>query len=216
MEALDSVVRLTIGGIALWAAAAKLGSFPAWVNAVGRYALVPRTAAPLVAMAIVSAELVIGLASLPFAPVGLRQLAAAGAVPLFAVFTVGIFALVHRGSEAPCECFGVSDAEPVSGATLTRAAALLALSLWVAFRYPSPMPSSATDLVLVILGAVGLIFVLRGFTVVPQVWGSLRAPLITTPAPTRRLSFRYAPPDASLFESGTPMAKKSALTVLPD
>jgi uncharacterized membrane protein YphA (DoxX/SURF4 family) len=98
--------RLVVGVVLLVAGTAKLA---------GR-------SHPLVA----GAEVVLG--ALLVAGIGGRSPAAAAAA-LFAIFTVVVVRRLRAGDPEPCGCFGELSRRPVSGATVVRNLALLALAV---------------------------------------------------------------------------------------
>ena len=116
--------------VAAWT---KLRRPAEFVAAVRGYTIVPERASGAAAIAILAAEAIVALALLT----GVAAAAAAvAAVVLLAVFLAAVVAVLRRGTEASCGCFGAPD-ETITHATVARLGGLLALTgglllAWVA------------------------------------------------------------------------------------
>lgn len=130
------LLRLLLGGVALWAAAAKLRDLPSSVRAVRAYDLLPTAIEPFVGYALPVLELVIGLLLVA----GLLTRYAALANALFMLgFVIGVASAWARGLSIDCGCFGgggeVDPDETQYVTVLLRDGALLLGSLVLA-RWP--------------------------------------------------------------------------------
>ncbi len=102
-EWLALIARLLVGGVWLWAGAAKLTDPYGAVLAVRAYQLLPPSVAEALGYTLPTLEVVIGVALI----VGLlTRGAAAVSVLLFAAFVVGIASAWARGLQIDCGCFG--------------------------------------------------------------------------------------------------------------
>jgi uncharacterized membrane protein YphA (DoxX/SURF4 family) len=147
--------RILLGLVFVYAAYTKLRqSYLLFAMAIDAYKLIPEDAAVAVARVLPWVELGVGIALIAGI---LLRVTATLATALLAVFFA---AMVHayrpelkEGQQISCGCFGLG--EPISGRTLTRDGALLALALaltvaafWVARRKrvgetPAAMPTAA-------------------------------------------------------------------------
>lgn len=195
------ILRLGVGGVCLWASLEKASHPKAFAEGVGQYRLLPARLAPGMAIALIAIELGLGLALL--AGVAGRG-ATLGATILFALFAGAIAVNLLRKRAVPCNCFGAAHSEPISAATLVRAAALLGLS-WLAWRLagqgPTLPPRHAILPALTIAAAI--IMATRLVGALPQAWASWRAAPSIPPTTSHRLSFRDQPLDRS-FRMPTP------------
>lgn len=138
----STVARLTLGGVALYAGASKLGDLSASAWAVRAYDMLPDDLADLVGHVLPLAEVLLGLLLVTGL---LTRWAAAGFGLLLVAFTIGIVSVWARGIAIDCGCFG--DGGPVDPAEvnylpdLLRDVALLALAAWLVWR-----PSSRLSL----------------------------------------------------------------------
>lgn len=138
----STVARLTLGGVALYAGASKLGDLSASAWAVRAYDMLPDDLADLVGHVLPLAEVLLGLLLVTGL---LTRWAAAGFGLLLVAFTIGIVSVWARGIAIDCGCFG--DGGPVDPAEvnylpdLLRDLALLALAAWLVWR-----PSSRLSL----------------------------------------------------------------------
>jgi hypothetical protein len=186
-----------LGGVCLLAGVEKALAPDEFYDGVRRYQLVPAAFAPALGSALIAAELVLGgLLVTNQKP----QLAAAGAVLLFAVFAGALGAGLARSNRAPCHCFGASELEKISPAALVRALVLtgLAFALYV-LASGNPGSLSGGRIVAGLLMASALVTVTRLSGLLPLAWSFLRAPAVLHPTPTRRTSFRHQPLDVPLF-----------------
>lgn len=185
------LLRESIGFTALWGAIEKLRSLSSYIDGVGNYGLLPGTIAPAVAVAVLAGEVVVSvlLVSGFFAVAG-----AALALCLFAAFAVAIGVNLARDNRAPCLCFGASESERISIATLLRSITLLIMSafaLWLALIDPPEAPSDTV--VPTVISAAGIAAILRLSGFMSEVVEYLRAPAGAFAAMTSRTSFRHLP-----------------------
>jgi hypothetical protein len=127
------LARLTLGGVWIVAAIAKLAMGRGRSTIVEQFTLLRGAPARAVGLVLPILELVLGL--LVLTGIGLQWAAAVSAVTLAAFSIVLVQALI-RGQSIRCNCFGtVSDAELGWGSAV-RNAGLLALAIFLA-RWPS-------------------------------------------------------------------------------
>jgi uncharacterized membrane protein YphA (DoxX/SURF4 family) len=99
----STLSRLVLGGVCLWAGAAKAGDLPASVRAVRAFELLPEWLAKPVGYGLPAVEIIVGVLLI----VGLlTRYAAAVAGLLMLAFVVGIAAAWARGLAIDCGCFG--------------------------------------------------------------------------------------------------------------
>jgi len=117
--------RVLLGLVFVYAAYTKLRtSFLLFAMAIDAYKLLPEAGAVAVARVLPWTELALGIALIA----GLwPRLVTSAATGLLAVFFAVMVRAFRQGQEISCGCFGMG--EPISGRTLMRDGALLALSL---------------------------------------------------------------------------------------
>lgn len=124
-----AVLRVGLGGLLLWAAAAKLPDMAAFAEDVANYRLVPPALAPAAAAIVVGVEAVAGA----LLAIGrMERAAAAVAAALLALFTGAVTQALVRGIDLRCGCFGGE--ESASGLTVARDVLLLAVAVALAAR----------------------------------------------------------------------------------
>lgn len=137
----ELLLRLTLGGLLLWAGALKLGDAAALSIEVGNYQLVPALA-PFVALFLPCLEITVGTALIAGTPPW-RHAAALCALAIFAVFTAAVTTVVVRGIDVNCGCFGKRSG-PVNQWTVLRDLVLLAGAA-VLYRLTAPTSAPATS-----------------------------------------------------------------------
>jgi uncharacterized membrane protein YphA (DoxX/SURF4 family) len=117
--------RVLLGLVFVYAAYTKLRtSFLLFAMAIDAYKLLPEAGAVAVARVLPWVELALGIALIA----GLwPRLVTSAATGLLGVFFAVMVRAFRQGQEISCGCFGMG--EPISGRTLLRDGALLALSL---------------------------------------------------------------------------------------
>jgi len=142
--------RILLGAVFVYAAYTKLReSFLLFAMAIDAYKLLPEAGAVALARVLPWAELALGIALIAGVFPRLVTTAATGLLGVF----LAVMAYAYRqGQQISCGCFGLG--EPISARTLTRDAALLALSLaltaaafWPARRGRSSAVASQAALV---------------------------------------------------------------------
>ncbi|MBI4570714.1 MAG: DoxX family membrane protein [Chloroflexi bacterium] len=160
------LLRLVLGGLLVFAGAAKLAGRASFREAVAEYQVLPAALQPLFATALPLLEVTLGVLLL----LGLgTTVAAAIAVPLFLSFTIAIGVNVARGRHFDCHCFGAARSDEIGWPALLRAAALAVAALTVAagasrfgaldaalFGATDDLPSNAEVIPIVFLAAVAL------------------------------------------------------------
>lgn len=189
------VARMSLGLILVWAALGKMRSIRQFIDGFRRYELVPRHASAPLAIGLLLTEFLVGIALIA----GLGDvLSLTVSMLLFLGFCFAIARALRRGSDVTCNCFGSDEAEKISMFTLVRTTLLLALSGVALSLALHQTDHSQTDYLpaLSIAAGVALFARLSGF--VPLVLTFLRLPFTAGPPPTRRVSFRHQPMNASL------------------
>ncbi|MEO7328948.1 MAG: DoxX family protein [Minicystis sp.] len=116
-------LRLALGGLFVYAGAAKIGAPADFATEIANYHL-GNTLAPLMAVTMPAVEIVLGIALIAGTRTWVRA-AAFGAAGLLAVFTVAVATVVARGINVDCGCFG-GNSGPVTMVTVLRDVLLLA------------------------------------------------------------------------------------------
>jgi uncharacterized membrane protein YphA (DoxX/SURF4 family) len=116
-------LRLLLGGLFVWAGLLKLADPNQFALEIANYRLLPQ-AAPLLAAAIPSTELLLGLGLLAL-PERWRRASALGLLFLLLLFTAAVTQAVLRGIDVSCGCFG-GRSDTVSWLTVGRDLLLLA------------------------------------------------------------------------------------------
>jgi uncharacterized membrane protein YphA (DoxX/SURF4 family) len=124
-----TVGRVLLGVVFVYAAYTKLrASYLLFAMSIDAYKLLPEAATVVVAHVLPWAELALGIALI--AGIWLRVTLASATALLAVFFTAMVHAYqpdLKGGQQISCGCFGLG--EPISGRTLLRDGALLALSL---------------------------------------------------------------------------------------
>ncbi len=185
------VFRTGLGAVCLLAGIEKARAPRDFFEGVRQYRLVPARLAPVVGGALIAVELGLGaLLVSGLAP----EVAAVGAIALFAVFAVALAVSLARSNRAPCHCFGASDVETISPLALVRALALAGLAVAVLlFALGDTGGIARGDLFPALLLAAGLVTATRLSGLVPLAWSFLRSEATFYPTPTRRVSFKHQP-----------------------
>ncbi|MBE1491063.1 MauE/DoxX family redox-associated membrane protein [Plantactinospora soyae] len=174
--------RFAVGFTLLASGAAKARDPVGFIRGVRDYRLVPDRLGPVVAVGVLCAELVVGMALLAGM---MLAWAAAGAVALGLVFTAAIAVNLRRRRPLPCYCFGPG--ESISARSLVRAAALVIAAAAVLSAGWTGADLTAPTLPATLLQAtvgLGLLAIMSWLLVLPEL-RSLRAapgPLATAAA----------------------------------
>jgi uncharacterized membrane protein YphA (DoxX/SURF4 family) len=127
-----TTVRVLLGAVFVYAAYTKFRSnYLIFAMAIDAYKILPEEGAVWVARILPWVELLLGLALI--AGIWLRVTATSATLLLAVFFTAMVRAYqpdLKEGEQISCGCFGLG--EPISGRTLARDGALLALSLALA------------------------------------------------------------------------------------
>jgi hypothetical protein len=116
------VARVDLAAAFALSAGAKLADLPATGSALAAFGVLAPSVTARVLPA-VEAGLAVALLAFPDDPApGLAALATV------AIFTAALAVRLAQGRAVPCPCFGAREGRPVSGATLVRNLALLALA----------------------------------------------------------------------------------------
>jgi uncharacterized membrane protein YphA (DoxX/SURF4 family) len=121
-RAFGLLLRLLVGGVLAVAGALKLRAPGAFATEIANYQLAP-AAAPYLAVALPTVELVLGVAVI-VAPRAWRRAAALGALALFGTFTVAVAAAYLRRINIDCGCFGTGGG-PITALTVARNVGLM-------------------------------------------------------------------------------------------
>jgi uncharacterized membrane protein YphA (DoxX/SURF4 family) len=117
--------RLAVGGLLILTGLAKQLDRAGFREDITRYGLVPPRLVPSVAIAVIIAELGLGVSLLLGVGIAVTAFLAAA---LLAVFTASVSAALKRGERIPCGCFGNKDADLISLRTVVRNASLMVLA----------------------------------------------------------------------------------------
>jgi len=131
VSAAVALVRLALGGLFLWAAAAKVPDMAAFAESVANYRLLPAALVPAVSAAVIGIEIAVGALLVSGR---LARGAALAAAALLAVFTAGLAQALLRGIDLRCGCFGGT--ENATWWTVLRDLAMLAGAALVLARGP--------------------------------------------------------------------------------
>ena len=136
------LLRLCMGGLLAAAGVLKLRDPAGFAVEISNFQLLPALA-PYLAAALPATELVLGLCLIA-APRGWRRAAVAGALLLFAGFTVAVASAYLRGINIVCGCFG-GGGDAIGPLTLVRNTALLVAlaALWVCDAPPRTAPRAS-------------------------------------------------------------------------
>lgn len=118
---LTLATRLALGGVFLFAGAAKLGGLAEFVNLVEEYRILPQTLTQIYGFLLPGLEIALGL--LLVLGIFLRASASVGILVIISFLVAKSFAL-YQGLEIPCGCFG-----PVGGIPLQLSSVSLALDV---------------------------------------------------------------------------------------
>ena len=140
LDAILLGLRLVLAAVFVVAAVAKLTDREGARRSLVDFG-VPAGLAPVVALGLPLAELLLAAGLVVSVTAWVAALAAAG---LLAAFSVAVGLAVARGRESDCHCFGGLSTERVGPGTLARNLALLALAALVAVAGYGDMGTSAT------------------------------------------------------------------------
>jgi hypothetical protein len=178
-EYLAESLELAVGAVFLFAALSKLREPRSFIAVVRAFALVPRPAAPLVAVFLISVELALSIA-LVVSVFQTAALVATGAVIL--LFGTAVAVNLKRGRQISCGCLGGLD-EQISSQTIWRLALLFfATSAALAIRLANvqSVPLRAAPL------AYGVeVVATAAFLLVTSTWLMRTRQLIDLSAPNR-------------------------------
>lgn len=191
------VFRTGLGAVCLLAGVEKLRAPGEFFEGVRRYRLVPARFAPAVGVALIAAEVGLGLLIVS----GLvPALAALGAIVLFGIFAAALAVSLARSNDAPCHCFGASEVEKISPLALVRALALAGVAAAVlVFALGDTASIGRDEIVPSLLMTAAFVAITRLSGLLPLAWSFLRQNASMHPTPTRRVSFRHQPLDVPLF-----------------
>lgn len=191
------VFRTGLGAVCLLAGVEKLRAPGEFFEGVRRYRLVPARFAPAVGVALIAAEVGLGLLIVS----GLvPALAALGAIVLFGIFAAALAVSLARSNDAPCHCFGASEVEKISLLALVRALALAGVAAAVlVFALGDTASIGRDEIVPSLLMTAAFVAITRLSGLLPLAWSFLRQNASMHPTPTRRVSFRHQPLDVPLF-----------------
>lgn len=189
--------RTGLGAVCLLAGVEKLRAPGEFFEGVRRYRLVPARFAPAVGVALIAAEVGLGLLLVS----GLvPALAALGAIVLFGIFAAALAVSLARSNDAPCHCFGASEVEKISPLALVRALALAGVAAAVlVFALGDTASIGRDEIVPSLLMTAAFVAITRLSGLLPLAWSFLRQNASMHPTPTRRVSFRHQPLDVPLF-----------------
>ncbi|HET8570234.1 MAG TPA: MauE/DoxX family redox-associated membrane protein [Candidatus Limnocylindria bacterium] len=195
-DAAYTALVVSVGATALWSAVAKVDDLPAFAYSISRYRIIPVRLEKVAAVAVVGSEFAAG--SLMLTGLAPEIGGLIGAV-LFSLFASVVGTAVGRGREVPCNCFG-ADGEIASWATVVRALLLALGSGAIAASAPHYSIVGAPEALLpLVLIGVGVALILRLIGYAPAVIGWYAKRPEIGAVGTSRASFKYVPPDASLF-----------------
>lgn len=190
------VLHVALGVLLVWA-----GLLKAWRPRVTRaavygYRIVPLRLLTPAAVAVTAAELTAGAALL----VGVwTRYAAVAAGLLFTVFAASILTALARGIRTPCSCFGASQEETTSVATLVRAVLLAAgAGILVVIGTTHAVPVMPAGIVPGVVAGLCVAVLLRLIGLAPQIWTYLTEQPVIAPARGHRVSLRALPLDDAL------------------
>lgn len=191
--------RMSLGLVLLWAGVSKLRDIKAFLNGLAAYRLIPQRLLVPVGGAVVALELLAsGLLLIGIATRSAFLLT----IVLLTAFGVAIAATLMRGGQPKCHCFGGSDDEVVSLASMVRIALLLGVAAAGYAAHQSESSSIRPGMLLPVMTLVlGLISLIRLLGLVSQAIALFRTPAVHTPVGTRRVSFRHQPLEVSLKTS---------------
>lgn len=119
------ILRAVLGGLFVFAGAAKLRDPVAFAIEIGNYRLWPELA-PYLAATLPAVEIACGLGLL-LLPLKWRRSAALAVCGVMVAFTAAVASTLVRGINIDCGCFG-GDSTPVTGLTVARDLALIAMA----------------------------------------------------------------------------------------
>ena len=131
---LDTVFRIALGGIFIYAAWTKMMDPGLFASAVNGYRILPAPAVAFVAIALPPLELLAGL-GLVFTR--WQRESALLILCMLGVFLVGLVQAQVRGLDIGCGCFGGTDKDTVVGA-IVRDVFMLAPAIWLVARKNRP------------------------------------------------------------------------------
>ncbi len=128
-----ALARWLLGGLLLWAGAAKVGHPAALASAIAGFRLLPAGVVAPFALILPYFEMLLGL----YLVVGLfTRLAGWVATIQFILYAAAIASAVLRGIPANCGCFGPGDAAVADWPHVAFDLALAAIALFIALRAP--------------------------------------------------------------------------------
>jgi hypothetical protein len=175
MENVAIAMLCLVGCVFAASARSKLSGRQAYITyraGLRQAALVPERLLPALAAALSGAEVAVAVAAVPAVAAaavwlpGSRLLtvaALAAAASLAAVLAAGAAMVIHRGSVAPCTCFGTGAGRPLGRVHLIRNLSLLAVIAGglVAASIAPGRPGVAGVLLAVAVGALASLLIIR-------------------------------------------------------
>jgi len=131
---LDSVFRVVLGGVFIYAAWTKILDPALFAEAVDSYAMLPAPLVAIVAIVLPPAELLAGLALIL---TRWQREAALLILGMLAIFFIGLVQAQIRGLEIGCGCFGGEEGDTVMDA-IVRDIFLLVPAIWLVVRQNRP------------------------------------------------------------------------------
>jgi len=119
------ILRIALGGLFVYAGAVKMGDPTQFAIEVGNYRLLEGLA-PYLAVILPYIEIVLGVVLIA-GPRPWRRASALALTGVLAVFTIAVAAVVVRGINVDCGCFG-GQSGPVTWVTVIRDVTLLLVS----------------------------------------------------------------------------------------
>jgi len=128
MKIFQILMRLTVGGLFLYAGGVKIMEPAVFAADVANYRLLPQTWINLVAITLPWIEFVAGLLLV----VGIWPRASAMLITLLMiVFLAGIAQALVRGLDIRCGCFGTVEGRKVGATALVQDVALMTMAGWL-------------------------------------------------------------------------------------
>lgn len=131
---LETVLRLVLGGVFIWASLPKLDDPAIFASQVAAYGMLPQTFVDLVALVLPPVELLTGC--MLVATKWSRE-AALVMLAMLAVFVVALVQAIVRGLDISCGCFAdeaLDHGTPALAVALLRDLLMMAPLIWILYR----------------------------------------------------------------------------------
>ena len=142
LPSVSLAARVVLGLLFLYAASLKLVDLPTFASSIEGYRITPNEWSPMIALAVPSVEVVVGLALV--AGLHARGAALLSAAMLIA-FSAAIAQAMVRGINIDCGCFGASSPQKADSLALLRNSALLLLAMAVLAKPIAPWSRSRPE-----------------------------------------------------------------------